>query len=62
MDYEKTILINEFIAMEYTCLDYQSEMKLLGLKKRLEEEDLSEEEKALIAQEIKEMEKAMKMN
>lgn len=55
-------MTNEFIAMEYTCLDYQSEMKLLGLKKRLEEENLSEEEKALIVQEIKKLEKDMKMN
>ena len=62
MDYEKTILTNEFIAMEYTCLDYQSEMKLLGLKKGLKEEDLTEEERNQIVQEIEELEKAMKMN
>lgn len=48
--------------MEYTCLDYQLEMKLVGLKKRLGDEDLSEEERDLILQEIKELEKAMKMN
>ena len=62
MDYEKTILTNGFIVMEYTCLDYRSEMKLLGLKRKLEEEYLSEEEKELIVREIKELEKAMKMN
>ncbi|RLB18250.1 MAG: hypothetical protein DRG35_00980 [Deltaproteobacteria bacterium] len=58
----KKILINEFRTMKYTCIDYRSEMKLLGLKRRLEEENLSEEEKALILQEIEELEKAMKMN
>jgi hypothetical protein len=48
--------------MEYTCVDYRSEMKLLGLKRRLEEENLTEEERAQIAQEIKELEKEMEMN
>ena len=62
MEYKKTILTNGFIAMEYTCIDYRSEMKLLGLKKRLEEENLNEKERSQIVQEIKELEKAMKMN
>ena len=55
-------MTNGFIVMKYTCVDYRSEMRLLGLKKRLKEEDLSEEEKALIIQEIKDLEKAMKIN
>ena len=50
------------MSMEYTCKDYQSEMKLLGLKRRLEEENLTEEERAKITQEIKELEKAMKID
>ena len=62
MDHEKTIVLKGFIGMEYTCEDYQSEMKLLGLKRRLEEENLTEEEKAQITQEIKELEKAMKID
>jgi len=37
-------------------------MKLLGLKRRLEKENLSEEERAQIVQEIKELEKKMDMN
>jgi len=45
--------------MKYTCVDYRSEMKLLGLKRRLEEENLSEEERAQIVQEIKDLEKEM---
>jgi len=48
--------------MKYTCVDYRSEMKLLGLKRRLEEENLSEEERVQIVQEIKELEKKMEMN
>jgi hypothetical protein len=36
-------------------------MKLLGLKRRLEEEHLSEEEKARIIEEIEELEEEMKM-
>ena len=48
--------------MKYTCVDYRSEMKLLGLKKRLEEDNLSEEEKARIVCEIKELEKEMHIN
>jgi len=48
--------------MKYTCADYRSEMKLLGLKRRLEEENLSEEERAQIVREIKELEKEMQMN
>jgi hypothetical protein len=55
-------VINEFRAMKYTCVDYRSEMKLLGLKRRLEEENLSEEEMAQIVQEIKKLEKKMNMN
>jgi len=62
MGYKKKILINGFRTMEYTCVDYRSEMKLLGLKRRLEEENLTEEERAQIVQEIKELEEEMEMN
>ncbi len=48
--------------MKYTCAHYRSEMKLLSLKRRLEEENLSEEERAQIVQEIKELEKKIDMN
>jgi len=37
-------------------------MKLLGLKRRLEEENLREEERAQIVRKIKELEKEMQMN
>ena len=62
MDHKETIVPNGTIAMNRTCADYRYEMRLLGLKRRLREKDLSEEEKALIVQEIEELEKAMKMN
>jgi hypothetical protein len=55
-------IILKAIAMKYTCLDYRSEMKLLGLKRRLKEKNLSKKEKALIIQKIKKLEKAMKMD
>jgi len=48
--------------MKYTCVDYRSEMILLGLKRRLKENNLSEEERAQTVQEIKELEKEMQMN
>jgi hypothetical protein len=45
--------------MKYTCTDYRTEMILLGLKRRLELEDLSAEEKEEILKQIKEIEAAM---
>jgi len=48
--------------MTYTCFDYRVEMRLLGLRKRLQEEDLDEGEKTRISREIEELEKTMEMN
>ncbi len=45
--------------MNYTCVDYRTEMILLGLRRRLESENLSEEEKNDIRRRIKEIETAM---
>jgi len=45
--------------MNYTCVDYRTEMILLGLKRRLESETLGEEEKNDIRRQIKEIETAM---
>ena len=42
--------------MKYTCDDYRKEMMLLALRKRLQQKDLSEEEKDRIVEEIKKME------
>ena len=48
--------------MVYTCADYRFEMRLLGLKKRLHEENLSETERAAIIREIEQLEKAIKID
>jgi len=42
--------------MEYTCVDYRAEMILLGLKRRLHLEELSEEEREKISLEIEKFE------
>ena len=45
--------------MEYTCADYRIERILLSLRLRLQEEDLSEEERGAILFQIKELEATM---
>ena len=45
--------------MPYTCADYREEMILLGLKRRLRQEDLGEEEKNAILYQIRKIEKDM---
>ncbi|QTA92611.1 hypothetical protein [Desulfonema magnum] len=45
--------------MEYTCTDYRTEMILLGLERRLNQEDLSEEERRAILSEIRKLEEKM---
>ncbi|MBW1821877.1 MAG: hypothetical protein JRI92_08950 [Deltaproteobacteria bacterium] len=46
----------------YTCRDYRQEMMLLGLKNRLSSENLSDEEKRNIVEEIKKLETVMCMD
>jgi hypothetical protein len=43
-------------SMEYTCVDYRAEMILLGLKRRLHLEELSEKEREEIILEIEKFE------
>jgi hypothetical protein len=45
----------------YTCSDYREEMRLLGLKKRLNEKNLSKTEKQSIEAEIAKLEKALRL-
>ncbi|MFZ3045820.1 MAG: hypothetical protein WA151_07880 [Desulfatirhabdiaceae bacterium] len=45
--------------MQYTCNDYRLEMILLGLTRRLNQEDLSETERALLIEEISRIETEM---
>ena len=47
---------------KYTCDDYREEMRLLGLKKRLGEENLSKAEKQAIEAEITRLEKTLQMD
>ncbi len=47
---------------KYTCYEYREEMMLLGLKKRLNSENLKEGEKKALLKEIEELEKKMGMN
>jgi hypothetical protein len=46
----------------YSCNDYREEMRLLGLKKRLNENKLSKAEKQTIEAEITRLEKALQMD
>ncbi len=43
----------------YTCADYREEMMLLGLRRRLEDPGVSEEEKPAIRARIQELEKSL---
>ncbi len=43
----------------YTCADYRAEMRLLGLRRRLEEEGVGREERARLLREIEELERAL---
>ena len=49
-------------APKYTCNDYREEMRLLGLNRRLEENDLSTIEKRRLKAEISRLEKAVQMD
>lgn len=45
----------------YTCNEYREEMILLGLKKRLSRDTLTDEEKQIIKADIRRLESAMGM-
>jgi len=47
---------------KYTCADYRDEMRLLGLRRRLEKQDLTEEERRRLLEEIVEIERRMAMD
>ena len=48
--------------MKYTCSDYRTEMILVSLRQRLEQEDLNEAEKKDIILQIEKIEEAMELN
>ena len=45
----------------YTCSDYREEMRLLALRRRLEQPGLPEDERRRTAEEIEALEKALAM-
>jgi hypothetical protein len=47
--------------MTYTCSDYRLEMILLGIRRRLCEEELLEDEKERLLKEIRRIEAEMEM-
>ena len=47
---------------KYTCSDYREEMRLVGLKKRLNEDSLSPTEKQIIEAEINNLEKTLHLD
>ena len=55
-------LLNMPQNKQYTCNDYREEMRLVGLKKRLNEENLSRTEKQTIKMEIIKLEKALQLD
>ena len=46
----------------YSCQDYREEMRLLGLKRRLAQKELSDEERRALIREIEELESTMEMD
>ena len=46
----------------YTCADYRKEMTLLGLKRRLSGEQLSDKERQILRSEIRRLESEMKLD
>ncbi len=49
------------LKKKYTCVDYRTEMILLGLTRRLHENNLSKEEEKILRLQIKEIEKEMEI-
>jgi hypothetical protein len=47
--------------MTYTCSDYRLEMILLGIRRRLHEEELLDDEKERLQKEIRRIEAEMEM-
>jgi uncharacterized membrane protein len=49
------------VLVKYTCEDYRKEMMLLALRERLQQGDLSEEERSKVIEEIKKLEEEIKI-
>lgn len=49
-------------SSKYTCQDYRQEMILVGLQRRLNDPDISDEEKRNVIDEIQRLELEMQFN
>jgi hypothetical protein len=47
------------MANKYTCAEYREEMMLLGLKRRLNDKEITEEERRELCREIERLEAEM---
>lgn len=47
------------VSSQYTCNDYREEMILLALRQKLQQSDLTDEERAKLTEEIAHLEKAI---
>ncbi|MDM8537291.1 hypothetical protein QUF70_11090 [Desulfobacterales bacterium HSG17] len=48
--------------MKYTCAEYREEMMLIGLRKQLNQEGISDEKKKKLIKQIKKLESEMDMD
>ena len=48
-------------SSRYTCREYREEMLLLGLRRRLADNNLAEAEKKALEEQIRQLESAMQM-
>jgi len=48
--------------LKYTCTEYREEMLLIGLRRQLNREDISEDEKKELLKQIKKLEAEMDMD
>lgn len=54
--------MSEENGYRYTCNEYREEMRLMALKRKLEQSELSEAERVVAEAEIKELEAKMGMD
>ena len=54
--------MKEHKKKRYTCAEYREEMRLLGLQKRLTQEDLTDQEQSTIREEVERIEVLLGMD
>jgi hypothetical protein len=53
--------VKKTVSPTYTCADYREEMRLLGLRRRLEQEELGEQDRRMLLEEVERLERALSM-